>query len=226
MSRNRRRNGPSGIPEASRPTSLEPKPPAILQNIAWFFVHWREHKLVIAIAIFFVGAPAAYSVVSWWPKSAGESTAATLNASKKSLTENSSPALRVQFRDGVVGYVELSFAFAVDPSSVVDVYRNYGSQQRAVADLRDAVEGAVYKSMEKLTINEARQNRGQIEASIVELTKDQQKHTGHTIYRVSLCRPNNKQAVGRNRFIAPLLAESTKDSICGNPRSAMRFAYA
>jgi hypothetical protein len=31
--------------------ALKPKPPEVLQNIAWLRANWRKHKLVIAIAI-------------------------------------------------------------------------------------------------------------------------------------------------------------------------------
>ena len=79
----------------------------------------------------------------------------------------------------MAGYVELSFSFALDPAAAPMVYQNYGDQKRAVGDLKEAVEGAVYKSMEGLTLNEARQSRDKIEASIIDLTKAAQERTGH-----------------------------------------------
>jgi hypothetical protein len=82
--------------------------------------------------------------------------------------------------------VELSVSFRLDPALAPKVHQEYGDQRRAVADLKEAVEGAVYKSMELLTLEEARQNRGRVEASIIELTKNAQTRTGRTIYQVSL----------------------------------------
>jgi SPFH domain / Band 7 family len=131
-------------------------------------------------------AGSAYRFVDWWPRKTVSTATPLQNASKTKAAENSSPALRVQFRDGAVGYVELSFSFALDPSAVIDVYRNYGDQQRAVAELRHSVEAAAYKTLEERTMDEARQSRSQIEAAIIQLTKDAQKRTGHTIEQVSL----------------------------------------
>ena len=65
------------------------------------------------------------------------------------------------------------------------MYRNYGDQQRAAADLIQAVEAAAY-TLETLTIDDARRGRDRIEASIFELTKAAQGRTGHTISQVTL----------------------------------------
>jgi hypothetical protein len=185
MSRNRRKGSATDFRQP-RSSSLEAKPPTLLQNIAWFLAHWREHKFVIAIALAIIGAPTFYGAGNFWPKEA--KTSPTPSGRNEKTVENSSPPLRVRFRDGTSGYVELSFAFALEPATAVKVHQNYGDPRRAVADLKEAVVGAVYKSMETLTIEEVRTHREQIEASIVELTKEAQARTGHTIYQVSLKR--------------------------------------
>jgi hypothetical protein len=184
--RNRKEGSPKADRQQTQAGSLEAKPPPLLQYIAWFRDHWRDHKLLIAIACVIVGTPAVYGAVRWWPTETKTTSLVSPDQSVKESDDHSAPALRVQFRDGSSGYVALSFSYALNPEAAARAYQNYGDQKRAVADLRQAVEGAVYRLMEPLTIDEARQHRGQIEASIIEQTKDAQLRTGHTIYQVNL----------------------------------------
>jgi hypothetical protein len=179
------------MPKARNPrwdkprSSLRPKPPELLANIAWFLAHWREHKFVIAIAFVIVAAPSVYGLIVWFPKAAqGEYSHKKEDA--KQPSENSSPALRVRFRDGSTGYVSFSFSFALDPEAAPRVYENYGDQNRAAADLKEAVEGAVFQTMARLTLDEANVNRDKIVASIIHLTKPAQQRTGHKIYQVNI----------------------------------------
>ena len=120
---------------------------------------------------------------------AGEATTLLLvgepsntEASKK----NTSPALRVRFRDGTVAFVNMSLSIQLDVDSLLEAHRLYGNQERMDAELMDAVRGAAYKALERMTVNEARLRRGDVEAIIIDTTKDAQKRTAYTIHRVTI----------------------------------------
>jgi SPFH domain / Band 7 family len=185
MSHDPTKGPPISGPGEPQPGSLEAKPPAILENIAWFLAHWRENKLAIVIAILIVGLPSAFGLRNWWSKDPDRTAPAQQNEIKKPA-KNTSPALKVRFGDGTIAFVEFSFSFALDPAAAPRVFQTYGNEERAVNDLKEAVEGAAYKSMTKLTFNEANTNRDKIEAAIIEMTKSAQERTGHKIYQVNI----------------------------------------
>lgn len=151
---------------------LDPTPPKLLQHIAWFRANWRSYKRLIFVGALVMvlagGINYGKDIVDLWNLvMAGEATTLLLvgepsntEASKK----NTSPALRVRFRDGTVAFVNMSLSVQLDVDSLLEAHRLYGNQERMDAELMDAVRGAAYKALERMTVNEARLRRGDVGA--------------------------------------------------------------
>jgi hypothetical protein len=160
---------------------------AFLQNIAWLWSYVRKYKYLIVIAIFIPAHSALMDVLTSGSFTFGEQEGSGKSAAPgdrfpgESEKESSGPALRVQFRDGTTGFVEMNVSYALDIGTAA-----YLNGERAVADFLAAVVGAAHEALESMTIAEARENREKIEAVIVGATKDAQKQTGRTIKRITI----------------------------------------
>jgi hypothetical protein len=168
------------------PSTIEPKPPPLLQHIAWLLKHGPRNKLIVALGAIIVAFSAyqAAGLLDWF-RSKPSQVESTRVGPRAELTKRLQ-GLRVRFRDGSDGTVSMSYIVTLSSPSAQSRFANYDDQKKALAKLHYAVKRATQMRLEARTIAEARQESSAIERSIVEQTRAAQERTRHTIRQAKI----------------------------------------
>ncbi len=191
MARNRNQAKLTTATEVGGYPNIESKAPQFLSSLKWIWLNSRSHPIIASTVAVLIFSGAVMEVVKilplFWPTATPATTAkAPTTSLSSSQFENSASPLHIRFRDGILGSVHAKISLSLDPMQAPRVLATYGEQKRAIAELKSAVEGAIYKKLETMTLDEVRQNRGEIEDSIIATTRRVQKETGHMINAINI----------------------------------------
>ncbi len=177
---------------------LDPKPPELLNNIAWFAKYWRKHTKHIAVALCVLVIGFLANTDELWEKIIGPSknenerapvsqasTAPSVDSSK-STSPAKRPALIVVFKDGGRAYVSLSFTTLVQPELIPEAHALFGSLEAIETHIQNVVESAAYTVLESKSLSYVRQHRNEVANEILSIAQPEIRPTAYIVQSLQI----------------------------------------
>lgn len=99
----------------------------------------------------------------------------------------SGPQVTIQDREGVSANIDISVRYSIDPASVVDIYRKYGSQENFVSRfIENDIRAGVRTVPSKYGTLELLNNRAKVEQEITQYLEQRWEKAGVRVETVSL----------------------------------------